>query len=411
MHRTLCMAWVACLAFGLALSPRGAFAGYAASEIPEAEQDSEAIDVDDLGRVLILMPNYFCGFSTTVLLPPIEGGQELSLECAECFHVGTRARGLGRDGSIPGESIRFASGECPGVGDAAIWDAQGKDLPLSTIGAVGSVAVDANRSGQIVGGGNNPLPDSNLIDAFAVVWLSGPSPFVRLPADAGQAAGAARINESGVIIGNEQSYADLERTRAVIWTPGPDGYSFAHLGELDGGATSDALALDDGGRVVGASADAAGSDVAVLWRPGPSGYTVERLPVPFQDGWCSQATAINQHGQIAGICSSVEQPPIGVLWQMNGESVNFVDFFDPLPGTSTSAVIAMNDAGLAVGSSGESPSLSTYWRIGVFAAAPAPRCGARVPLHRGSSAAGFPAVSPDPGECSPLVRLPAPSGH
>src|SRR5262249_2211174 len=162
-----------------------------------------------------------------------------------------------------------------------------------------------------------------------------------------------RVNDAGLILGNEGGLPLTPATHAVLWTPQGDGYTLVHLAELDGGASSYAFDLDEEGRIVGKSTDAQGTDVAVLWRPGPSGYAPEILPVPFARGWCSIATAISGRGEIAGSCASPEQPSVGVLWNIDGNTVRFEATFDPLPGTATSEILALNDSGLAVGGSGE----------------------------------------------------------
>jgi uncharacterized membrane protein len=379
-----CFAWVINAPF-----PPLAVAGYAAFEIPEGVAGSQALEVDDLDRVLVSSPD-FCGFGTTVVLPPLESGLDLVLQCAACSgfpHVGVRARGLGRDGTVLGELLPFGSGFCPGVGSAAAWDEHGTPLPLTSGGTL-SFALDANRQSQVVGGGID-FGDGGSIDVFAVTWPSTSAAPVRLPQDDGETAGALRVNDAGLIIGNEAPLASLTSTRAVIWTPGPDGYSFHRLGELAGGSNSYASGLDEEGRVVGHSTDARGNDVAVLWRAGPSGYAVEVLPAPFSSGWCSRASAISERGEIAGRCESPEQPNVGVLWKIDGDLVHFEQIFDPLPGFATSDVLALNDSGLAVGSSGESyQSRATFWRIGVLSATSP--CRPRLRLHRGtrSSAPG-----------------------
>ena len=256
----------------------------------------------------------------------------------------------------------------------------------------------------MVGGGINFFSNGGSIDAFALTWPDGGAEPVRLPQDDGETASALRVNDAGLIIGNEAPLASLNATRAVIWTPGTDGYSFHRLGELDGGSNSDASDLDEEGRVVGWSTDARGNEVAVLWRPGPSGYAVEILAVPFASGWCSRASAISERGEIAGTCASPVQPRVGVLWKIDGDAVKFEQVFDPLQGFATSEVFALNDSDLAVGSSGDSDqSRATFWRIGVLSTTA--RCRARLRRHRGTAFDSTQGSLRDTRECPKLRRL------
>jgi probable HAF family extracellular repeat protein len=119
-------------------------------------------------------------------------------------------------------------------------------------------------------------------------------------------------------------------------------YDVRALGTL-GGATSEATAINNLGQVVGTAAAADGGLRAFLWNPDGGGMIdLEAPPCPGE----ARATAINDHGRIAGYWSCTDGGSRAFSWD-NGQLMAL----DPLPGGTTSYAYGINDRGQIVGTS------------------------------------------------------------
>jgi uncharacterized membrane protein len=165
---------------------------------------------------------------------------------------------------------------------AALWsDAASEPVDLGTFGGASSSAVDVNNAGQVVGAARHP--DGAQHAAF---WPSADDP----PIDLGIVAGAARsgglaINDRGEIVGE----AVFATHRVALFWPYA-GAQPIHLATL-GGSASQAVDVDNRGRIVGQAQTAGGEMRACLW---PSAF---EPPIDLGPGF---ARAINPRGIVAG---------------------------------------------------------------------------------------------------------------
>ena len=215
---------------------------------------------------------------------------------------------------------------------------------LPTLGGNNGVASSVNNHGQVVGGAENSTP-SNCASPFPkfqfrpVVWEHGQiRELPRLPGDSNGRAYAS--NGRGQIVGQSTRCSTSIRTSPVLWEGnsvaslgsfgGTSGYAFGinnqrqafgesnlpgdttshaflwekrlgmkDLGTLPGDFLSEALGIDNEGRLVGASCDEAFNCRAFLWQHGL--MTDLNTLIPGDSPWILiEADGINSSGQIAG---------------------------------------------------------------------------------------------------------------
>jgi probable HAF family extracellular repeat protein len=160
----------------------------------------------------------------------------------------------------PGEAIG-ERGEIVTAGPVLWRDGKSRRLAMPP-GWTGVGVVDINGRGQIVGEGELRY------ERHAFLWEAG------RVTDLGWGTDASAINEAGQVVGD--AYTGDQVVRAFVL----QGGKLTDLGALSGHLTSRAVAITDGGLIVGwSSASAQGADTrAVTWtmRPSASG----RCPVP-----------------------------------------------------------------------------------------------------------------------------------
>ena len=119
---------------------------------------------------------------------------------------------------------------------------------------------------------------------------------------------ATAINGSSQIVGRSAS-------GAFVWQAGV----VAHLGPLPGSTGAQAEDINASGWVVGTSSTATGCR-AVLWRPKTGGGYNPPLDLGTLGGSCSEATAINDNGVVAGDSKvSGDAVSHAVIWDANGQ--------------------------------------------------------------------------------------------
>jgi probable HAF family extracellular repeat protein len=213
-----------------------------------------------------------------------------------------------------------------------------------------SSAIALNNQGQVVGNAGRFIvyPEGGGFDSLPFLWTGGKMRSLRTLG--GLYGEAAAINESGAVVGQADRYLPHEikqefsyaRTRAFLWQKG----RMRNLGTL-GGPGSDARGINDRGQVVGTSllrprANGRPDDYpshAFLWEKGrmrdlgcPTGYLH------------SDATAINNRGQVVGEVSGQEETPSrAFLWQQGR-----MEFLGADRGRS-SHVLAINERSQIVG--------------------------------------------------------------
>jgi probable HAF family extracellular repeat protein len=155
-----------------------------------------------------------------------------------------------------------------------------------------------NENGRVTGTDYRQTP----FDADAFSWTRGASDLVKFGLG-GWYSSAAAVNNSGQVAG--QSFIpDNSAGHAFLWTPGG---RTQNLGTLPGGLNSDADAMNNHGQVIGWSeiaVPAAPFGVTIhafFWTSGPDMmHDLGTLSGP--GGW-SQATAVNDSGQVVGYSS------------------------------------------------------------------------------------------------------------
>lgn len=153
---------------------------------------------------------------------------------------------------------------------AVVWGPGGSMRQLRPLrGDTVTAATGLNDFGRVVGiSGICDQAAGRFSAIHMVVWDHG-----GLPRDIGDFGGVAwntpmALNEQGVVVGfanaSAASGADLD-PRAFVWT---ETGGLRHLDALPGDVTSQATGINEWGQVVGQSCDAAGACHGVLWQNG-----------------------------------------------------------------------------------------------------------------------------------------------
>jgi probable HAF family extracellular repeat protein len=206
---------------------------------------------------------------------------------------------------------------------------------------------------------NALFPDGNLANNAASIDLTVTPAIIDLgvlPGD--NNAVAMAVNESGHIVGFSAPTGTLT-ARTFLWIDG----TMTSLGDL--GPDGVQLAINDSDAVVGSRKDANGNFHAVRWK---NGQVTDLGTLPGTTS--SQAMSINLGGEIVGASSTqADGVAHGWIWR-NGE---MTDLGLP-PGESEFLPTAINDIGQVVGAS-LSDNTAWLWRNGSFSPLPAPGGG------------------------------------
>lgn len=237
--------------------------------------------------------------------------------------------------------------------------------PLPTLGGNNGFAAGINDAGQIVGWAENNVHDPTchgrhqVLQFEAVIW--GPEGQIQrqLPPLGDDPDGAAvAINNLGDVVGIsgtcDQAVGRFSAKHAVIWRNG----TVSDLGNLGGAAWNTPDAINNHGDIVGFSdlaGDASGSPNfhAVLWaaKGGPD-CQGRCLDLGTLSGdVLSEATGINNHGQIVGVSIGGGSPfgSRAFLWE-NGKMFDLNSLL--IAGTTLQLVSTgdINDRGVITGS-------------------------------------------------------------
>ena len=202
------------------------------------------------------------------------------------------AHSIGDGGVIAGSAVAI-----DGLNHAVTWDLEGNIKDLGTLAGVGaSQAFAVNASGQVTG-------FSTVAKAGYQAFLYSPG---KVPSDPGQ------LKSLGSLTGNGASQGNAINTQGDVagWSLSNTGYNhaFAYLNnqllDLQGsqfaGWNSTALAINSADWIVGKLYRDNSTSMAFLWTP-ESGMVSLSNQVSNASGWSLQAaSAINDHGQIAG---------------------------------------------------------------------------------------------------------------
>ena len=235
------------------------------------------------------------------------------------------------------------------AGHALLWR-QGKLTDLGTLGGRSSEAVGINRRGQVVGTSDLPGSTQRSLRRHAFLWQDGK--MTDLGTLGGRNSRAIAINDHGQVIGVSDTAAP-GRHHGFLWQNG----KMTDLGTL-GGWTSNPVAINERGQVIGQSTTAKGTahafvGQAFLWQDGkmidlgllPSHPICRHKLAVICENMGSEATAINDRGQIVGSSVNAADNKHAFLWQ-NGKMADLGTL-----GGIYSTATSINDRGQIVGAS------------------------------------------------------------
>ncbi|MDQ4048048.1 MAG: hypothetical protein M3131_01505, partial [Actinomycetota bacterium] len=247
------------------------------------------------------------------------------------------------------------------ISEAVVWDKRGVATKLAQLpgGSYGNVAHGINNAGQTVGVAvethDHPHPwKDEFAFQHAVTWDRRGAltelPLLPEAEELGAQALATAINDRGTIVGWAsgppiEMWGDVLNgtEHAVIWKPTPrGGYTITRLGQLPGTEPSQATDINNRGQVAG-YAQVDGATVAVTWDRDGSPTALPALPGAEQ----AQATGINSKGEIVG-WAQVEGKIVPLLWTPVPGGGYTVSVLGDLGGTRAHAN-DINDAGVIVG--------------------------------------------------------------
>lgn len=251
-----------------------------------------------------------------------------------------QANAINDSGQIAGKSANHAF----------LWE-NGTMKDLGTLGGGISSANAINDLGQVVG-----ESETSNGEIHAFLWERG---FMRDLGNPGETSSAHGINNKAVIVG--AIFAKNVRGGAVVWKDG----SRQSLGDLGpSGSGSTAIAINNGGEIVGVSSGLAlnGSGVirAVIWQSGAI------RDIGTLGGLNSTANGLNNHGDVVGWAELGDQTTAAFIWR-DGAMHQLGMFSNGLlaPGNGIQATAA-NDRGQIVGSSlnSKGESRAVLWENG-----------------------------------------------
>jgi probable HAF family extracellular repeat protein len=199
---------------------------------------------------------------------------------------------------------------------------------LGTFGTIQSAeAFEVNDAGQVVGRASNR----------AFLWQNGSK--IDLGTLGGPAAVAMALNEGGQIVGYSRLSTSSNLSHAVRWANGTITDLTPDLASSD---TSWATGINESGQIVGNI----NYSIAFLWENGA------RTSLGHLGGGSSFASDINDSGLVVGSSYTSDMTPLGLMqhpfvWQ-NGVMTNL----GLLEGDEDGGAAAINSSGQIVGSSG-----------------------------------------------------------
>ena len=207
-----------------------------------------------------------------------------------------------------------------------------RELP-PLLGGNNSFATGADNTGRVVGWAENGVHDINcvapqVLQFHPVVWGPQSGQIQELPLFEDDTSGAATaINNRGQIVGIsgicDQAVGRHTAKHALLW----DNGTITNLGNLGAELWITPMAINQDGVIVGFGATDA-NDLngdflrAFIWNRKDGMKRID--PLPIADHVFSQATGINERGQVVGSSCTFAGACQGFLWQ-NGVIVNLND--------------------------------------------------------------------------------------
>lgn len=245
------------------------------------------------------------------------------------------------------------------------------------------------KDGVLTGGGDSPDPFYAINDSGQMTGkhytgqafiqdASGNRAY--LPFLDGQHLYPTAINNSGLIVGHNESYHTLFHWDAangieslvstgyangindngeIAGTLTSGGYIYAYIWNEDGGFNvfgnigSDAYGINDSGQVVGYIDSALVGKPAFIWDENNGMRYLDSLYPEGGDTWngvTSMALGINNYGVVVGhIRNGLNQVDHAVIWNINGEVSDLNELIDPTLGWNLTKAVAINDNGWIIG--------------------------------------------------------------
>ena len=304
---------------------------------------SEAQDVNDAGVVAGNTGTLFFTPSRAFLWTPAQarGTTGTREDLGTLGGAEARAEALDNANHVVG-----GAGIADGSGHPFLWTT-GRGMQDLGLGPdwVSASAVDINDYGQVAG------IASAAAWQRAAVWrvaidIGGTVQVVArdtLPALPGGGNSIAKgMNGLGQVVGWSY-YPATGPNRAVLWTPGPAGWTIEDLGVLPGDNSSSAEGINDQGQVVGISVPRQGCFHAVLWTTEGGKLTGMRALETL--GECpAEAWAINNQSQIVGRMR-INRRDDAAMWTLrtDGTTATIRDL-GRLSATASSLAIALSAA-------------------------------------------------------------------
>ena len=239
--------------------------------------------------------------------------------------------------AVVGSSTTPPSGFPPCPPHAFSWTETAGMVDLGTLGAPGrcpgSGATDVNDSGEVVGSTASAAGAPHAFSWTATGGMVDLGTLFRDPVT-GYSYGtsnALAVNDGGQVVGWSQTST---AEHAFSWTAGG---GMVDLGTL-GGLGSRAVAVNDSGQVVGTSQATDGSNHGFSWTAGGGMIDLGAL------GPNGEPAAVNESGEVVGTRYGDDGAQHALLWTASGEMVDL----GTLGGDQSSAA-AIDDGGRIVG--------------------------------------------------------------
>jgi len=176
--------------------------------------------------------------------------------------------------------------------DPFFWDKDSGMIDIGTLGGTCGAPQALNNRGQVVGG--SYLAGNTAVHPF--LWDKGERPrLTDLGTLGGDNGTATWISESGLIVGSADFPGD-QIHHAVLWSDG----IISDLGTVGADLCSRGFAINSNGQVVGGSSDCNAFVHAYIWENGGPMIDLNTLVPPGSDLTLTQASFINERGEIVG---------------------------------------------------------------------------------------------------------------